>query len=213
MSRRRIRKEDRRAVEVVADRLTESPKRLLRLSRAAAHEAILVGRVFRPTYMFTLLDVVSIVRKSGLIHPDYLEGIPRVACHICPFKALHEYRVLPSLEDPGLIEEAMKRTWARWYYWAPYEDFRAQHLWRFDAATARAVYRARRRLLGNGLPGLLLTASAVEEGYKSIWTNPLPKTPIVDPWEAARTALRAWREKRDIVVLSRRRVGSPPGMP
>ncbi len=196
---RRLRKEDRRSLEVVADRLTESPKRLLRLGKAALARLIVVGRVFRPTYTFTLLDTVRIVRDSGLVHPDYLEGVPRVACHICPYKALHEYEELPPLEDPGLVEEAMKRTWAKWYYWVSFYEFREQHLWRFDSRTARAVYAARKQLSEKGLPGSVATSTWVREAYRSVWLSDI-KAPHVDPWEAARLVLQAWRERKSIVI-------------
>ncbi len=199
---RKLRKEDPRLIEVIGDRLTESPKRMERLSKAAAYRVVLVGRKFRPTYFFTLLDVVDIVKRSGLIHPDYLDGLPRVACAICPYKSLHEFRRLPPLEDEELIESVMEKTWRRWYSWVDFEEFRAEHLWRYPSRVAREVHTARSILRGECGEGRL-KAEEIEEAYRRVWLEPTPKAPVLeDPWRAAEAAISAWRRREFIVEVS-----------
>ncbi len=196
---REVRKSDPRVVEVVADRLTESPKRFERLYKAAASHVLLAGRKFRPTYLLTLLDIVHIVRKAGLVHPDYLDGKPRVACSLCPYEALYEFRRIPELEDPGLIEKVLEKMWRKWYSWASYEVFREQHLWRYPAAIARPLLVAKE--YAEAASPIELWAEQVEEIYRRVWVGPEPKAPILDnPWKAAELAIRAWKKGLPVAV-------------
>jgi 3'-phosphoadenosine 5'-phosphosulfate sulfotransferase (PAPS reductase)/FAD synthetase len=200
---RQLRKEDPRLIEVIGDRLTESPKRMERLSKAAAYRVVLVGRKFRPTFFFTLLDVVDIVKKSGLIHPDYLDGLPRVACTICPYKSLHEFHKLPPLEDEELIEKVMEKTWKKWYSWTSFELFKQHHLWRYPTRLAKAILNAKLAIKPYTSTFEELDADWVEEAYKRIWVEPTPKAPeLEDPWKAAELAIRAWRKKRQFIIPS-----------
>ncbi|MET1100967.1 MAG: phosphoadenosine phosphosulfate reductase family protein [Pyrodictiaceae archaeon] len=197
---REVKKNDPKTIEVVADRLPESPKRFERLSKAAAHRILFVGRKFRPTYMLAVLDVISIVKKYGLVHPDYLDGLPRVACHLCPFKTLYEFRKLPELEDPGLIDEVLRRTWMRWYEFVSYEEFVEQHLWRFDRFTAKALSKLRKEL-GRTSQGYI-KAKWLEEAHKRIWLEDIEAPRVSDPWLIPEYLSRGWRRGDQIILVS-----------
>jgi len=192
---RRLRKEDPRLVEVIGDRLTESPKRFEKLSKAAAARAVLVGRKFRPTYLFTLLDVVTAVRRAGLVHPDYLAGLPRVACSLCPYRALYEFSVDPAaheLEGMELVSRVLEKMWTKWYSWTSFEVFREQRLWRFSALAAKPLLYLKQLLVEKQPKAGAVTARSVAEAYRKIWTGPLPRAPLLrSPWLAGEIALRA----------------------
>ncbi len=148
---REFMKLNQEAVEVVADRVTESLKRAWKLIKFASERLVLAGRRFRPTYLMTLLDVLGIVKSLNLIHPHYMEGCPRVACALCPYKSLHELHegVWRDVEDAGLIEEVLRRDWSKRYsgLGISYEDFRSGALWRFTPKLAKLVNELRRRLV------------------------------------------------------------------
>jgi 3'-phosphoadenosine 5'-phosphosulfate sulfotransferase (PAPS reductase)/FAD synthetase len=210
---RKVLKEDPRAVEVVGDRLTESPKRFERLYKAAAARLVLAGRKFRPTYMLTLLDTISLVRRSGLIHPAYLEGSPRVACDLCPYRVLYEFAELPELEDPGLIEKVFEKTWKKWYNWTSYEYFKEQHLWRFPAKVAKPIAYAK-QLIGKRSENEryeILSRKYVVESLRKLWLEESLDAPVVEePWLVAEAAIRAWKRKMPLAMLedNAKRIGN-----
>ena len=196
---RQLRKQDPKLVEVVADRLTESPKRFEKLSKTAAQRQVLVGRKFRPTYLLTLLDVVDIVRRSGLIHPDYLDGLPRVACTLCPYKALYEFRHTPPLEDEELIENVFEKEWRKWYSWTTYQVFKEQRLWRFNAVMAKSLLTVKEYVAS--LDYKPLRAQEVEDAYRRLWTARLPNAPVLEePWQLLDHVNRARRLKAVVYV-------------
>ncbi len=200
MPMKKVRRADKSVIEVVGDRLTESPKRLQRLSKAAAHRVILVGRTFRPTYILTLADVVNITRRSGLVHPDYLKGLPRVACTLCPFKTLYEFNNLDPLEDNDLIERILHKMWSKWYNWTSYEVFREQHLWRFSAIAAKPLLYAKQLLASRG-GERAVSARSVAEAYKQVWLQGIDAPLLNDPWEAAEITLSALKSPGKMIVL------------
>ncbi len=191
---RRLRKEDPGLIEVIGDRLTESPKRFRRLSKAAAARAVLVGRKFRPTYLFTLYDVVTLVRRHGLIHPDYMRGLPRVACSLCPFRALYEFLADETgLEESELIQQVYRKMWSKWYSWVSYDLFQEQRLWRFSALAAKPLIYLK-QLLARRLrsPAGAVAARSVADAYRRVWVEDLPPAPVLrSPWLAGELALRA----------------------
>ncbi len=203
---RELRKKDPSVIEVVGDRLTESPKRFERLTKALAARIVLAGRKFRPTYLFTLLDVVEIVRETGLIHPDYLDGIPRVACNLCPYRALYEFTVDTSEpEDPELIERVLDKMWRKWYSWTSYETFAEQRLWRFSVPVAKPLLEAKQllaqRALEEGEAPAAVSARGVAETYRRVWLEGPPRAPVLrSPWLAGEVALRAAR-RGEVVAL------------
>ncbi len=188
---REYKKRHRGALEVVADRIMEAPKRLEKLAAPASRHEYLSGRKFRPTYLMTLLDVVRVVREAGLVHPAYLDGLPRVACTLCPFKSLHEFTVLEELEDPGLIETVLRKEHRKWYQEIPFEDFVEHHLWRYPRREAILVYRVKRMLGDMAERGELevVEAGVVNEGYRSIWVEELPDAPLLNPPDVAAAVL------------------------
>ncbi len=152
------------------ERMTESLKRFKRLK--ASKLKPFDGARVRPIYLMTLIDVVKVVRDSNLVHPDYLMGLPRVACAFCPYRALHEFTEedWKLVEDPGLIESAIKSSYKKHDYGISYEEFLASHMWRFSPTLAKKLYKMR-----NELRETELSASEVNEMYKSIWTEELPR--------------------------------------
>ncbi len=144
---RRMLKADRGLVEAVADRPGEAPKRLRRLWYQLTRLEPLAGRRLRPILWLTLGDVIGFVRSAGLIHPDYLRGMHRVACLICPYRPLNE---IPEdwdsmLPDPGVVEEAARRRWRREVRGGriPFSLYMEQHLWRYPGDTAVKLARVR----------------------------------------------------------------------
>ncbi|MET1101749.1 MAG: phosphoadenosine phosphosulfate reductase family protein [Pyrodictiaceae archaeon] len=169
------------------DRMTEAFKRFKRLYQMSPKKPRLItGNRIRPIYVLTLLDVIKITRSSGLIHPDYLEGLPRVACLLCPYIVPHELASLDlnKLEDPGLAEHALRKSYDRDYrdLGIPWEDFMEQHLWRHNPRTAYILWRVKRILERHELEEI--NAKDVNNMYKSIWLNPLPRAREVRPDEA-----------------------------
>ncbi len=189
---RDVMRSDRRVVEVVADRVTESLKRAWRLVRFASESLVLAGRRFRPTYLMTLPDVVAAVRSAGLTHPHYLLGYPRVACALCPFRSISELgdgcsEALRDVEDPGLIEEVWRRDWVRRYgpRGISFEGYVTHALWRFSPGLAKEVFRLKEALLKDAdFAGGRLARGEVRNALKNIWTSreavKAPKAP--NPW-------------------------------
>ena len=208
---KRLRKQRRPEIVADGDRLTEAFKRFARLYQMSPREPRLYsGGRLRPIYIWTLLDIVLNVRALGLVHPDYLMGLPRVACMMCPYKALHEFteEQLDLLEDPGLIEEAIRVSYRRWYdpERIPWEEFRSQHLWRHHPIVAEKLLKAKRLLEKMGLEEI--GRETVESVYRSLWLNPLPPAPRVEPGDAVRviaeTVLKAYREAVERAEEARR---------
>jgi 3'-phosphoadenosine 5'-phosphosulfate sulfotransferase (PAPS reductase)/FAD synthetase len=215
---KRLRKQRRPHIVADGDRMTEAFKRFYRLySMSPRRPQIYMGGRIRPIYIWTLLDVVRNVRLLKVVHPDYYMGMPRVACMMCPYKALHEFndRHLDLLEDPGLVEEAIRVSYRRWYSGTgiPWEDFRRQHLWRHHPVLARKMYEAKRIL--ERMEDLdTIDGRSVERMYRSLWTRPLPKAARVEPEEAVavigemvaeayKAALRRAEKARELVEAER----------
>lgn len=191
-------KADRRLLEVVADRVSESPKRARKLLKVASERLILAGRRFRPTYLLTILDVVDIVRSVNAVHPDYASGYPRVACALCPYRSLYELGegVLRDVDDAGMIEEVLRREHLARYarLGIDFEDFTARHLWRFEPVMAKLLNKVantvakdegRARLSGNRVKLII----------KELWEGTLPRAYVLkDPWEYPDALLKAWGE-------------------
>ncbi|UXD22002.1 hypothetical protein IPA_00725 [Ignicoccus pacificus DSM 13166] len=161
------------------ERMLESLKRFKRL-KASKLRAFDGARV-RPIYLLTLIDVVKVTREIDLVHPDYLMGLPRVACAFCPYRALHEFTEedWKLVEDPGLIESAIKASYKKHDYGISWEEFLEMHMWRFSPILGKKMYKIKKSLDGNDLEG-----SKVNKMYKSIWIEKLPKPRELTPEEA-----------------------------
>jgi len=192
---RDVMRSDRRAVEVVADRVTESLKRAWKLVKYASESAILAGRRFRPTYLMTLLDIAAAVKTLGLTHPHYLLGYPRVACALCPFRSISELGdgcgdALKDVEDPGLIEEVWRRDWSKRYgpRGVGFEEYVTHALWRFSPGLAKDILKLKEALLkSEGVAAERLGRGEVREALTKLWEPSTaveaPKAP--NPWLVA----------------------------
>lgn len=186
---KQLKKARRPEVTADGDRMTEAFKRFNRLYRMSPqHPRIYDGGRIRPIYIWTILDIVKNVRELGLVHPDYYDGLPRVACLMCPYKALHEFseKEIDILEDPGLIEDAIKTSYRRYYTGTgiPWEEFRSQHLWRHHPVVAKKLYTAKKILDSMNLEEV--DRDTIESMYKSLWTNPLPEADRINPDDAVK---------------------------
>ncbi|AEM38983.1 phosphoadenosine phosphosulfate reductase [Pyrolobus fumarii 1A] len=166
---------------VVGDRIGES---LMRSKRLRA-DTLFERNRFEPIKHLTLIDVVLLVRSLGLTHRDYQAGLTRVSCRYCPYKSLAEMLIDERLggdEDPGLIEEVLRREWRRWYHDIPLEEFLSEHYWRYTPRVARAFHRLKRLLK----PEPELDARRAAELHSSVWTTPieaLESLPLLEPPE------------------------------
>ncbi len=191
-------KADRRLLEVVADRVSESPKRARKLLKVASERLILAGRRFRPTYLLTILDVVDIVRSVNAVHPDYASGYPRVACALCPYRSLYELgeEVLRDIDDAGLIEEVLRKEHSTKYarLGIDFEDFTARHLWRFEPAMAKLLNEVANNVAKDE-GRARLSRNCIKLIIKELWEGTLPRAHILkDPWEYPDALLKAWSE-------------------
>ncbi len=162
----------------IGDRLWEARKRFSRLSSKLLKESLLEGRKFYPIAPLTLIDVVSVTKEVGLIHPDYLEGLTRVSCLYCPYKSIFEFKLTRAeVEDPGFIEEVMKREWRRWYSrYVDLEEFTTYHLWRFIPTLAK-VFRNIKSFI-NELDSDFLGLDQIKELNTYIWRYGF-ETPLI----------------------------------
>ncbi|PCN51004.1 hypothetical protein B6U99_01680 [Candidatus Geothermarchaeota archaeon ex4572_27] len=129
---------------VIGDRALEAGKRFHRLMGRLVSGQLLKGKKLYIIAPLTVVDVVSMAKECGVVHPDYLAGITRVSCYYCPYRSVFELMLVrPRLEDEGLVEEAMRREWRRWYSDIPWEDFKLHHLWRYIPKMARAMLRVK----------------------------------------------------------------------
>ena len=154
---------------VVGDRAGESLARRRRLKPGDFFD----GERFEPIKHLSLVDVALLVRSYGLVHRDYLLGLTRVSCRYCPYKSLGELLIEEGAggdEDPGLIEDALRREWRRWYRRIPFHDFTENHYWRYPPRIAEAFHRLKEKLEDRE-PAL--NPSRLAEMNRSIWTTPL----------------------------------------
>ncbi len=178
---KKVIKELKDYVKADGERMTEALKRFKRLGMSSKKPRPFDGGRVRPIYPLTLIDVVKMVRDIGLVHDDYLKGLPRVACTFCPYKSLREFdgSEWREVEDPGLIEEAIKASYRRFDYEIPWEDFIERHLWRFSPKLANTIYRMQNILMRrNDLERI--KSDRVNDLFRSLWTETIPKPRIVN---------------------------------
>ena len=99
--------------EVAGDRVWEATKRMRGFAAYAAKESLLEGKRFGPIYALTMLDVVRACREAGVVHLHYLRGLSRVAFAYCPYKSSYELSLGLQPEDPGFVEEVLKKSYSR----------------------------------------------------------------------------------------------------
>jgi len=134
-------------VEAKAERVAESGKRAEKLSRTFSKTAYLAGKTLNLVYDMPIEQVAFELVRRRLVHPHYLEGLPRVSCSLCPYKGLYELVISREheLEDRSLIEHVARRLHQRYYHVVPWEEFWGYALWRYDPALALIRLRERER--------------------------------------------------------------------
>ncbi|ALU12557.1 hypothetical protein EYM_05135 [Ignicoccus islandicus DSM 13165] len=184
---KKVLKEHKDWARADGERMTESLKRFKRLKGGKLFDGIRV----RPIYALTLIDVVKAVRDANAVHPDYLMGLPRVACAFCPYRALHEFTEedWKLVKDPGLIEEAMRASFKKHDYGITWEEFLEGHYWRFSPILGKKLYKMKK-----GLEGDELSSENVNRMYKSLWVEEIPVPKVMDP-ESGTRLLKSFMEK------------------
>ena len=132
-------------IEAKAERVAESGKRAEKLSKTFAKTAYLAGKTLNLVYDMPIEQVALELVSRRLVHPHYLEGLPRVSCSLCPYKGLYELAISREheLEDWGLIEHVARRVHQRYYHALSWEEYWSYVLWRYDPTLA--LMRARER--------------------------------------------------------------------
>ncbi len=160
-----------KVVEAVADRLFESPKRALRLIRRLKDGFIASEKKFTPVGFMPVIDIMFLIKRYELIHPAYIDGLPRVSCTLCPYKTLYEFNIKEPLEDPGLIDEVLLREYKKSYVYSkiPFEEFMSNALWRFKPNTALRLYRLKNKLRDYLSEGKILSYDKVRRLHIMSW--------------------------------------------
>jgi len=170
---RRIKKIVRPHYEAKGDRLLEAGKRLRRLYHYLRSRKFLDGTKLNVVYPLTILDVVNLVRRVGLTHPQYLAGIPRVSCKYCPYKSLYELEASEGfeVEDEGYVEYVARREYQRIYSLTlEWDEFWSQHLWRFSPTPSSMLASLR----AQHPPSDTMDLEEARSLFSSLWTEPLP---------------------------------------
>ncbi len=153
--------------EAKAERMNEAGKRMRRLGEMKRKDTFLEGPTLNIVYDMEVLDVAGIVASEGLVHPDYLDGVPRVSCKYCPYRSLYElYAHRTEVEDEGLILDVARREW--WRLYSPrleWDAFWGRHLWRFTPSLATMI--AREDPEGGDMVGL----DEAREMFRSMWLH------------------------------------------
>jgi len=153
--------------EAKAERAAESGKRAEKLSKTFARTAYLAGKTLNLVYDLPIERLALELVSRRLVHPHYLEGLPRVSCSLCPYKGLYELAISRrhELEDWGLVEHAARRVHQRYYHAVPWEEFWGYALWRYDPTLA--LIRLRERSLVDA--GSSLGLEEVRRMFSSLW--------------------------------------------
>ncbi|MCC6040499.1 MAG: hypothetical protein LM565_06730 [Thermofilum sp.] len=164
--------------EARAERLAESGKRMERLSLAFSRSAYIAGKTLNLVYDLPALAVAQVLRERGLVHPHYLDGLPRVSCSLCPYRSLYELTLSKAypLEDEGLVEHAARMQFRRLYSAvSQWEEFWGYALWRFTPSAAR--WRLEERRAAGA--GELLTLEEARSMFRSMWVSE-PRLEVVE---------------------------------
>jgi len=156
--------------EAKAERALEAGKRYERLSSLATKGAFLSGGVVNLVHDLTITDVAGILRETGLIHPHYLQGLPRVSCRFCPYRGLYELKASEKheVEDEGLVESILARTHREYYSnVSSREEFLNYHLWRFTPTLAKLRLSEEQATSTNEK----VTIRQVQEMFSSLWVT------------------------------------------
>ncbi|MEZ0346607.1 MAG: phosphoadenosine phosphosulfate reductase family protein [Infirmifilum sp.] len=135
--------------EAKGDRMLESGKRMNKLRDWASNSSFIKGKTLNLVYDFSAFETANIVKREGLIHPHYLQGIPRISCRFCPYRGLYELAASSNqeVEDIGLIEFAGRRSYEKYFSGITSWDlFWELALWRYPPSIARMRLREIRNI-------------------------------------------------------------------
>lgn len=180
--------------EVSSERIFESYKRFSSLLEYARRKMFISGKQLKPTYLFTIMDVVDIVKKRNVVHPDYLAGCSRVSCSICPYRTIFELKkTMDDLEDPGLIDNALRKTYlARYKDMVDFEEYMVYALWRFSPRIADKIL-ALKKLVRESEQ--CLRSGDVHRMISSIWLSKF-ESPIIEVDKAISLMQDAYKKRR-----------------
>ncbi len=183
---------------VVGDRIWETVKRFRRLAPLVLSKNIVKKRTVYLVAPLTIIDVVNACRSIGYVHRHYLEGATRVSCIFCPYKSAYELRLdLGEVEDPGLIDDVLRREWRRWYRdRVDLETFVEEHLWRYKPRNAEMFAKLKSYVLR------LADREGFEEWkvddfaklFRSVWVEDLSTYVVKDPIEEIEKVFRVLGE-------------------
>lgn len=166
-------------IEAIGDRVLESPKRLSKWVRILEQMKLATERRLMPILTLTLPDIVLILRSRNLVNPLYLKGLPRISCTYCPFKTLYEFSLNEEVEDPGFIDEIIRRDYRKRYHEIPFDEFEEHELWRFSPELSKALLKLKHEVLKRE-EYQVLRLNSVSRIYTSIWSSQtLSNLPVV----------------------------------
>jgi len=199
---RRKKKELQIDYEVVSDRISETFKRFKTLIQYAMQERFTMGKQFRPTYIFTILDVVKIVRENDLLHPEYIDGSLRVSCALCPYRAAPEINMrYEEVEDSGFIETVLKEEFNKWYRdMSSFEEFLNLALWRYHPEQAKKILSLRRITIRESRNLGKEDYTKFQNMFKSIWIHELPQKPIFEISDAIKIWKNVAEDPKPIIL-------------
>ena len=182
---RKIKKRIKADLEVIGDRISETYKRFKTLIQYAIQRKFIIGKQFKPTFLFTILDVIKIVRDYKLIHPDYLEGNWRVSCSLCPYRIAPEIKIKSlDIEDPEFISKVLYETYNKHYNaMLSFKDFVELSIWRYAPERAKILLKIRENMLKQSSIEYI-EFRTINDWLKSIWVNKLPSNPVFTVDEA-----------------------------
>ena len=165
--------------EVIGDHLGECRERFLRLVHDLFQLKFISHKQFKPIFPLQILDVVKIVRNHNVVHPHYLKGLTQVACTYCPYKSLYEFRISEETGHEDFIENVLKFEYNRWYKKRKisFDEFKKFALWRYKPIVGEMFIKLRNFVSEFTMDRVSL--DQVRMWMSSIWTNPLPRIPIL----------------------------------
>jgi len=167
-SLREVKKKIKAEIEAKAERALEAGKRYERLSSLANKGIYLNGGVINLVHDLTITEIADLLKKEGLVHPHYLQGLPRVSCRFCPYRGLYELKLSEKheVEDEGTIDSILARTYREYYSQvSTLEEFLTYHLWRFTPSVAKLRLQEEKATLHSEK----LSLDQAREMFSSLW--------------------------------------------
>jgi len=197
---------------VVGDRFTECEKRWKRLLLHVLKQEFYSKKEIRPTFTFTLIDVVKLCKMYNLVNPQYLQGFSRVSCVFCPYKTLYELKLekIDNVEDPGFIESIIKQTYSKWYKnVCELNEFIDYNLWRYVPNVAKMFIKFRNYIRNCKEVNFenKISIQEISQKYSSLWTSELPKIKVISINEIDKSIIRI--NLRELFIQKREELTIP----